>query len=173
MLRILKRFITEFFELHGGTMKKFTIIAMMFTVLTSFVYADDDNDTGKLLTRQAVIKDAEKNNYSLLSRDDDTSLYVDKNGIFILYNEYNNSTSSNSVSVYTEVEEVTEAFVRWKDHISSFSSIKLDSQYRVFYLFMGWDSPSYTFVITPKGKYYDVSERVRGFEIHDGNIIEN
>ena len=173
MLRILKRFITEFFELHGGTMKKFTIIAMMFTVLTSFVYADDDNDTGKLLTRKAVIKDAEKNNYSLLSRDEDTSLYVDKNGIFILYKEYNNSTSSNSVSVYTEVEEVTEAFVRWKAHISTLSSTWLVGQYRVVYLFTGWDSPSYRFVETPKGKYYDVSKLVKGFKIHDGNIIED
>ena len=154
-------------------MKKFTIIAMMFTVLTSFVYADDDNDTGKLLTRQAVIKDAEKNNYSLLSRDEDTSLYVDINGIFILYKEYNISSTWNSVDVYTEVEEVTEAFFRWKDHISSYSSTYLYGPYRVVYLNMGVDSPSYRFVETPKGKYYDVSKRVKVFEIEDGNIIEN
>ena len=154
-------------------MKKFTIIAMMFTVLTSFVYADDDNDTGKLLTRQAVIKDAEKNNYSLLSRDDDTSLYVDKNGIFILYEEYNISSTWNSVNVYTEVEEVTEAFVRWKKHLSLYSDYDLWKSYIVKYVDMGVDSPSYRFVETPKGKYYDVSKLVKVFEIEDGNIIEN
>ena len=59
-------------------MKKFTIIAMMFTVLTSFVFAESS------LTRKSVIKDAEKNNYSLLAIQGDYSLYADKNGIFAI-----------------------------------------------------------------------------------------
>lgn len=144
-------------------MKKFTIIAMMFTVLTSFVFAESS------LTRKSVIKDAEKNNYSLLARQEYYSLYADKNGIFYFYYE---NWLFDKVYVYTESGQVTKEDVQQKMKESERTSKIIDKNYVVYEVSMGLFSSSYYYVKTPKGNFYSVSKRVKSIEASADNLID-
>ena len=144
-------------------MKKFTIIAMMFTVLTSFVYADSS------LTRKSVIKDAEKNNFSLLARQENYSLYADKNGIFYFYDE---NWFFDKVYVYTESGQVTKEDVQQKMKESERTSKIIDKNYVVYEVSKGFFSSCYYYVKTPKGNFYSVSKSVKSIEAGADNLID-
>lgn len=150
-------------------MKKFTIIAMMFTVLTSFVYADSS------LTRKSVIKDAEKNNYSLLARQDDFlyaySLYTDKNGIFYFYME---ESLSNNVFLYTESGQVTKEDVQKKMNNSESSEKIINKDYVVYQVYMGFfASPRYYYYVkTPKGNFYSISKFVKKIDADSDHLVD-